>query len=463
MSEPTPGGAVWTRRAFLIACGTAVGATANLAARPNTARVVPGRVSPNERLNIACIGCGGMGEEDIGEYLDENIVALCDVDPARAQKAYRYLVDVPKFTDWRRMLDEAGAIEAVSIATPDHTHAVAAYAAMQRGKHVYVQKPMTQTIAEAQLLTDYAAETGLVTQMGNQGHSLDDTRELCEMVWSGAIGEVTEVHAWTYRPAGRWPQGIAARPAPTPAPETLDWDLWLSVAAPRPYSEAYAPRNWRGWYDFGAGALGDMACHVLDGAWWALRLDAAPRYSVEIVDATDRNAYSFPTSQVLRYRFPARAGMGPVDVYWYDGANLPPWPQGLPRTEELGDGGELGANDGAYFVGSEGLLTHGTYGNRPHLLPVSRMEGYTKPEPSLPRVHRQNHYKNWVAACKGAEEASSPFSYAGPFTVMVLLGAAAMRAGTPLTWNAERQQIEGDAALQVLASRTYREGWALPV
>jgi len=454
---------VLTRRAFLAAMTTTASGVALGQTRVNSARVIPGKHSPNEKLNIASIGVGGQGQSDVFGCRRENIVALCDVDAKQASRAFAYFKKLPKFKDYRKMLEQVKEIDAITVTTPDHTHAPAAYMAMKMGKHVYVQKPLTHTIAETHLLMKTAHETGVATQMGNQGHSLNGVRELCEMLWSDAIGPVREVHAWTFRPKGRWAQGIPKPLPPMDVPKTLAWDLWLGTAAKRPYNSGYCPHVWRGWYDFGDGALGDMACHVLDPAFMALKLNEAPAYSVEIVKQEGRNSCTYPTSEVLKYSFPARANMPPVDLYWYDGGQVPPWPKGIPKGQQLGDGTWGGDSDGSYFVGDKGIATTGTYGMRPRLMPDERMKDYKMPPPTLPRIHPPNHYYNWFDACKGGPPACSNFDYSGPLTIMIQLGCIAMRAGTKIAWDNKTQAITNlkDGAKWLTTS--YRKGWELPV
>jgi predicted dehydrogenase len=328
-----------TRRAFLSTATTTALVAGYASGNPlvNTARVIPRKLSPNERLNIASIGVGGMGHGDVMKCRSENIVALCDVDFKRAEETFYRLPKAKQYKDFRVMLEEMDKeIDAVTVSTPDHIHAPAAYLAMTMGKHVRVQKPMTQTIAEARLLAKTAKETGVVTAMGNQGHSGNGIREMCEIVWSGAIGQIRESHTWTDRPI--WPQGIANRPAAQPVPEHLDWDLWLGPAPWREYSAEYLPFNWRGWLDFGCGAIGDMACHIVDPVFWALKLYEAPSYTVEVVQQTGLTQETFPNSSIIKYEFPARGDMDPVTVYWYDGGLLPKRPEGVPENEKLGDG-----------------------------------------------------------------------------------------------------------------------------
>ena len=400
-----------TRRAFLAATTTSALAVISGCAttRVNGARVVPKRFSPNQQLNIAGIGAGGQAAGDIQRCMTENIVALADPDWGNCGPMFELLPDAKKFKDYRVMLEQMPEIDACIISTPDHTHAPAAYRAMKLGKHVYVQKPLTHTVAEARLLQRTAQEMGVVTQMGNQGHSGDGVRELCEMLWDGAIGGVTEAHTWTDRPI--WPQGFAAPLPGEPVPDTMDWDLWIGSARMRPYNPGYAPFKWRGWWEFGCGALGDMACHVMDPAWWALKLGEAGHYQVEVVMQEGMTAEGCPLRSTIKYDFPARAGMPPVTVYWYDGFwgegdekryNRPARPEGIPEEEDIGGNGSL-------FYGSDGILSSGTYGGNSRLLPVARMEDYTMPEPYLTRVPEGKHDPHWVRACKGLEDATSDF------------------------------------------------------
>ncbi len=398
----------------------------------------PGYQAPSDRLNVAGVGAGGRGQgvlqgvsgfnAETGESLD-NIVALCDVDDARAADSFNRYPDAKRYRDYRVMLDEmADSIDAVTVATPDHMHAVVAMAAMQLGKHVYVEKPLTHDIYEARALTEAARRYGVATQMGNQGNSGEGIRQVCEWIWAGTIGDVHEVHTWTNRPV--WPQGLR-RPAETPAvPETLDWDLWLGTAPKRPYHPAYLPFSWRGWWDFGTGALGDMACHIVDPVFKALRLghpssvEASASVFVENWRPLD-NMGSAPNSSVIRFEFPARNGMPPVDVTWWDGGLLPPRPEELKDGEVMGDGG-----GGCLFIGSKGKIMCETYGFNPTLLPTSLMVDFDPPSEQLARVtgDMAAHQRVWVEACKGGPTCSSNFDYAGPLTEMILIGNLALRS-----------------------------------
>jgi predicted dehydrogenase len=297
--------------------------------------IIPSHVlaqPPSEKLNVAAIGSGGMGSGNTNACAaaGANIVALCDVDWDRASGTFKRFPKAKAYKDFRKMLDNEKSIEAVIVATPDHFHTVAAMAAMRRGKHVYVQKPLTRLVSEARALTEAARKYKVVTQMGNQGHSGDGVRDICEWIWSGVIGEVTEVHAWTNRPV--WPQGIGRPQEVHDIPDTLDWDLWLGPAPERPYNKCYLPFNWRGWWDFGGGALADMACHVLDPVFWALKL----KYPTSVeASCTPVNDETFPLASIVHYEFPERGlGFPAVKVHWYDGGLKPERPAELESGQQ---------------------------------------------------------------------------------------------------------------------------------
>ena len=450
----------FSRRAFLAATTLSTLAGVTRAQSPNTARVVPRKLSPNEKLNVAGIGVGGKGMHDIMSYKRENIVALCDVDLDRAGEAFYRVADARQYRDYRKMFDEmADDIDMVTIATPDHTHAPAAYRAMKLGKHVYVEKPMTHTVAEARLLAETAREMKVATQMGNQGHSGDGVRDLAEMIWAGAIGEVREVHIWTDRPGGRWPHGSPKTPPPAePVPDKMDWDLWLGAAPLRDYNSLYAPFKWRGWWDFGCGGLGDMACHIMDPAFFALKLGEAKTFSVEPVKQEEANDQTYPSNAIIKYQFPARADMGPVDVYWYENGLKPARPEGIPEGQRLGDDA-----NGSLFVGADGWITAGEYGGEARLLPDVRMADYARPAKSLERVGGANHYRNFLEACKGGAPAVSNFDYAGPFTEMVLFGNIALRLNKRVEYDVNTMSVTNDPAAGVYLTKEYRKGWELPV
>lgn len=452
-----------SRRAFL-AVATTSAALSACTTRVNTAKVVPGKISPNEKLNIACIGICGMGGGNLRQCRDENIVALCDVDPVRAARVTKKYSDASFYVDYRKMFDkEDKNIDAVIIATPDHTHAVISMMAIERGKHLYCQKPLAHSIHEVRMVTEAARKAGIQTQMGNQGHSSEHIRLLKEWIEDGAIGKVREVHAWSDRPVGGQPYSdfpMMARPKDTPpVPEGLDWDLWIGPAKHRPYHPIYHPMTWRGFWDFGTGALGDMGCHILDPAFWVLNL----RHPTSVQATTthyeeDVSSETFPRASIVRYQFPARKGMPPVKLTWCDGRLKPPVP------EDFEPGRELGTN-GAILLGDKGTILHGSHGaGGMRLVPETAMQAYKRPAKSLPRVEKGQggHEKDWVRACKDGKTASSSFEYGGPLTEMVLLGVLAMRAkDQKLEWDGEAMRITNNEEANALINPPYREGWSL--
>lgn len=472
-----------------------------------------GYKSPNEKLNIASIGAGGKAENDIdGCKGTENIVALCDVDSKRAERKFKEFEKAPKYKDFRQMLDKEGKnIDACIVTIPDHMHATAAMHCMERGKHVYVQKPLTRTIAEAKMLQDAANKYKVATQMGNQGYSNEGTRQVAEMVWSGDIGNVSEVHAWTDRPI--WPQGLTQIPAATAVPDTLDWDLWLGIADPRPYTQGgegypekrfggnfYNPFNWRGFYDFGCGALGDMACHILGAPNLALRLGWPT--SVECISKEGTSPFMFPKKSVIRFDFPQRGNMPPVKIFWYDGLTAQPELAAVPKGEWLGDmpggrrfGGPAGAPgtpaprpvptgfvgnvfdyeayktarategirmpspDGSLFIGDKGMLTTGTYGEQTRLVPTEKMADYKFPAKSLTRS--PGHYQDWIRACKGGDPACSNFNVAAPFVSWMLLGVIALRVEGKLEWDGVKGQFTNNKEANQYLKPHVRKGWSI--
>lgn len=437
------------RRTFLT--GTAAAALAGCATPRPVSLKRMGYISPNEKLNIASIGAGGKASGDIDDCASENIVALCDPDVRRAGSTFAKYPNAKQYTDYRVMLEEYGDnIDAVIVSTPDHVHATASVMAMRMGKHIYVQKPLAHNVHECRVMQRIANEYNVATQMGNQGHSGEGVRKCCEMVWSGAIGDVREVHAWTNRPI--WPQGIAEPLPPQEVPESIDWDVWLGPAPYRPYNEGYAPFNWRGWYDFGVGALGDMACHILDPVNWAMQLTAP--VSVECIRQEGKNSQTYPNKSIIRFDFPQRGTMPPVSVYWYDGGLMPPRPEGVPEDNALADG-----DNGSLFIGDGGILTVGTYGGNPRLLPDSKMADYQFPEPLLTRA--PEHHRDWLRACKGGSPACSNFDYSAPFTEWILLGTIALRVEGKLYWDAEAMKFTNSNEANQYLTREYRKGWEL--
>jgi predicted dehydrogenase len=411
-----------------------------------------GYKSPNEKLNIAAIGAGGKGYTDILGCQTENIVAMADPDDKRAERTFKQFPDVTKYKDFRRMFDKQGReIDAVLVSTPDHMHATASMWAMSRGKHVYCQKPLTRTVWEAGELAKAAAKYKVATQMGNQGYSNEGARQCCEILWSGDIGAVTEVHAWTNRPLKYWPQGPDVVPKEAPVPATLDWDVWLGIASQRSYSPAYVPHNWRGFPDFGCGAIGDMACHILGTPNMALRLTAPT--SVECVKQEGKGQYTFPQKALIRFDFPARGPMPPVKVFWHDGMTAQPDLEGVPKGEMLGDKDI----NGSLFLGEKGMMTTGCYGERTRLVPAEKMKEYKLPPQLLTRS--PGHYRDWIRASKGGDPSCSNFSVAGPFVQWMLLGVIAMKFEGRLDWDARAMRFTNNNEANKFLRPTFRKGW----
>ncbi len=409
--------------------------------------------SPNEKLNIAAIGAGGKGYSDIMACREtENIVALADPDEKRAERTFQTFPNLPKYKDFRQMFDkQAREIDAVLVSCPDHMHGSAAMWAMTRGKHVYCQKPLTRTVWEAQELEKAARKYGVATQMGNQGYSNQGARECCEIVWAGDIGNVTEVHAWTNRPLKYWPQGPDVIPQEAAAPSTLDWNAWLGGAEMRPFSPAYVPHNWRGFPEYGCGAIGDMACHILGTPNMALRLTAP--VSVECVKQEGKSKYTFSQRNVIRFDFPARGAMPPVKIYWYDSMDAQPKIEGVPQGELLGDKDI----NGSVLIGDKGMVTTGCYGERTRLVPAEKMKDYKLPPQLLTRS--PGHYRDWIRAAKGGEPACSNFSVAAPFVQWMLLGVIAMKFEGKLEWDAAKGRFTNNAEANQYLRPKFRKGW----
>ncbi len=428
-------------------------ATAGIAAFTIVPRHVLGGVGstpPSEKLNIAGIGVGGRGEGDLHEVSSENIVALCDVDDRRAAGTYTRYPKAAKYRDFRRMLDkEDKNIDAVVVATPDHVHAVAAMAAIKRGKHVYCEKPPAHDIYEVRMLTEAAREAGVATQLGNQGQASESTRLVCELIRDGAIGDVMEVHSWCNRPIS--PRGLDRPKETPPVPEGLDWDLWLGPSPYRPYHPWYLPFSWRGWWDFGTGVLGDIGCHQFVPIFRALKLG----YPVSVeASSSGVNDETAPLASIIRYEFPARQGMGALKLTWYDGGLMP------ARPAELEDGRRFGNADDNLYVGTRGKIL----GHR--LLPETRMKEYGTPPRVLPRS--AGHHKEWLEACKGGKPAGSNFDLSGPMAEVVLLGVVAVRMsrklyeqGLKLYYDGPNMRITNLPEANKYIRRDYRRGWSL--
>ena len=401
----------------------------------------------NEKLNIALIGAGGKGHANLGGVSGENIVALCDVDSRRAADAFKAYPDVPKFTDYRRMLDKMHKeIDAVVVSTPDHTHAAASIRAMKMGKHVYCEKPLTHTIYEARLMKETARKHKVATQMGNQGTAGNGLREAVEVIRAGCIGQVREVHIWSNRPV--WPQGINRPTEVQEIPKELAWDLWLGPAPTRGYNAAYLPFVWRGWKAFGTGAIGDMGCHTMNLTYMALQLNNPISVEAETFEGTDE---SYPKRSIVRYVFPARGNMPPCKLTWYDGGLKPP-AYVLPGRDMPGSGCVMISDKGILFSPDD-------YGWTYELIPEENFADMKKPEPTLPRS--PGHYLEWIAACKGGQPAMSNFDYASGLTEMALLGNLAVLVGEPIYWDAERMRAINCPKADYFVNTPYRKGWTL--
>ncbi len=416
-----------SRRSFL---GTAAASAIGFTILPSGVIAGLGHKAPSDKLNIAGIGVGGKGYTNLRNMETENIVALCDVDWNYAGKnSFSRWTRAKLYKDYRDMFEQQKDIDAVMIATPDHSHALPALMAIRDGKHVFLQKPLTHSVYESRILKETANRYQVATQMGNQGNSDEGIRLICEWIWAGVIGEVTHVDTWTNRPI--WPQGLTAPEKGKRVPKDLDWDLFIGTAKWREYNPIYHPWNWRGWWDFGTGALGDMGCHILDPVFKALMLEYPT--SVE-ASSTPFNNDSPPNAEIVKYEFPRRdnlpkVGMPEVTVNWYDGGLMPPRPEELRNDEQMGDNG-----GGCIFYGTKGKIMCGTYAKNPTLLPTSEMDHFEQPEKKIRRISNAmegGHEQDWIRACKEDKdarlEASSNFNYSSPLNEMVVMGVLAVR------------------------------------
>jgi predicted dehydrogenase len=428
---------------------SAAGAAAAFTIVPRHVLGGPQHTPPSEKLNIAAIAAGGQGIRDVGNLSKENIVALCDVDLKAAAKTLQEYPKAKKYADFRKMLEKQKDIEAVTIATPDHTHAIPAMMALKMGKHVYLQKPLTHSIHEARELTKAARKAKVATQMGIQHHAGIGMRRAVDFIKAGVIGQLRQVHIWTVRPAVLWAQGVKRPKGTPPIPATLDWDLWVGPAPYRPYHPAYVPFKWRGYWDFGTGAFGNMGCHIMDLAFWALDLG---RRQVSVEARTTRfNDETFPAASIIRYDFAALAGSSPVTVTWYDGGLLPWRPPELEQERRL-------PGHGGIYVGDKGTIMV-PLGDGPRLIPESRMKGFTPPPPKIP--NSPGIYQEWVDACKGGPKPLANFDYSGPMTELVLLGNVAIRAKTRIEWDAAAMKVTNLPEANEYLHRQYRKGWTL--
>ena len=461
----------FSRREFIRAAGKTAGSVAAFTIVPRYVLGGTGHTPPSERLNIGIIGTGNQGTSDMKMLMANDnvrIVAICDVckktdyvragsNAIRGREITKKTVDdfyaekspaktysgCDSYIDFRRLLERKD-IDAVVVATPDHTHAVITMAAMKNGKHVYCEKPLTHTVAEARKITEAARKYNVVTQMGTQLHGENHLKLLVEMLKSGVIGDVSEVHVWIGRTWG----GKTRPKEKMPVPKGMDWDLWLGPAPYRPYHSEYTPWLWRNWRDFGTGVIGDFGCHIIDPAFWGL--DLGNKFAVEAV-STSYNNESYPLTSTVKYEFPARGNLGSLKLTWHDNGMKP------FRPDELEDNRNMPVN-GSIYVGDKGKLFV-PYGSAPRLIPESKMKGFTPPEPFLPRG--LNHYQDWVRGCLGGPKPLSNFDYAGPLTEMVLLGNVAVLAGRKLEWDGSQTKVTNYPEANKFLQREYRTGWTL--
>jgi predicted dehydrogenase len=443
-----------SRRRFIV--GSAAAAAGALAASAFGQEKAADRISPRiDKINIGVVGAGGRGTEDISGCEGQNFIALCDVDDERAAGSFKKFPNAKRYKDWRKMLEAEKNLEAVIVATPDHNHAIVSIHAMKLGKHVYCEKPLTRTIYEARQMAKVAAEMKVQTQMGTQGHAFEGSRQAVEVIRSGAIGDVTEVHVWSDRPGSWWQQGIDRPTDEQAIPATLDWDTWLGPAPQRPYNKAYVPFTWRGFWDFGTGAIGDMGIHNFDTAFWALEL--GPPTSVEVKDAQGVNNETGPKWCIIEINFPARGAKPPVKLTWYDGLKKPP-------TDLFQ--GEKRPTNGSLIVGSKGTLFTRTWHGGGEadddfyvLLPRREFEGYKPPPQILPRA--KSHHKEWLAAIRGVGAPLSNFGYAAVLTESLLLGNVALRCGKKLEWDAPNMRAINIPQADQFIRPQFRAGWSL--
>jgi hypothetical protein len=503
------GGHGLTRREFLVGGGLIA---AGLTIVPGCVLAGQGRTPPSEKVNVACIGVGSQGLRVMLSFLrqpDVHVVSVCDVnressdypqwgatefrDAVRnllgtsddwdwlstqqevqltrtmkvtggtaGREPCRKIVDATyagrktsgqyrgctAYADFRELLDKEKDADAVVVCTGDHWHALVSVAAMKKGKHVYCQKPMTRTVYEARRVAEVARETGVATQVAVGNQASEATRVLCEWVWGGAIGPVRQVLNWSSRPF--WPQGVERPQERPPVPDGLDWDLWLGPAPERPYHRIYHPFNWRGWHDFGCGAIGDMGCYSFDTIFRVLKLEAPTTIEAS---SSETFAETYPKASVIQFTFPARDTLPPVGVTWYDGGLRP------PRPEELDENRKLPA-EGLLFIGDQGAILCGFTGDNPTLIPESRRKAYEPPPKTLPRSI--GHDREWIEACKGSRNApGASFGFSGLVTETILLGNVALRTGERLVWDRASLKAANAPAAQPHIRPEYRPGWTL--
>ncbi len=442
-----------TRRQFVRAAGTAV---AGFMVVPRHVVAASGQTPPSERLNLAAIGIGGQGASDLDALAPgNNVVALCDVDERRAGGTFKKFSEAKRYRDFRKMFDEMEKrIDGVLVATPDHFHAVAAMAAIKRGKHVYCEKPLAHSIHEVRALMKAAKDHKVVSQLGNQGHSYNSIRDFCEWIWDGAIGNVHTIHAGC-RAVNSGIDQLPHLSEHHDIPDTLDWNQWLGPAQDRLYHPAYLPGSWRSWVPFGNGTVGDWTCHVVDPVFWALDLGAPTTIKAQVKNYDPKTqADAFPKGEIITYQFPAKGNRGPVTLHWYSGLER------IPRPPEL-ESDEKDVDTGAVVMGEKGTIVYGSHGaGQVRLIPQSKMDSYQKPAKTIPRV--KNHHWDWLDAIKTGRKAGSDFSYGGPLTEIALLGVIAIKMpGTKLEWDSRKARFINCSEANDLVNPAYRKGWKL--
>ena len=443
-----------SRRKFLAGAASAAAAFVIV---PRHVLGGPAARAPSDKLNIAGIGVGGQGHGDISNVSGgNNIVALCDVDQHRAEGSFKKFPEAKQFRDFRRMFDEMEKdIDAVVVATPDHFHAVAAMAAIKRGKHVYCEKPLAHSVFEVRALMKAAQQYKVVTQLGNQGHSFESCRILCEWIWDGAIGNVHTIHCG----CAAVNSAIDALPRlkeKHDVPPTLDWDLWLGPALDRPYHPAYLPGAWRGWVPFGNGTIGDWTCHVVDPVFWALDLGAPRTIQARVKDYDPKTqGDAFPKGEVITFEFPAKGKRGPVTLHWYSGTEKIPRPEVLEPDRKPVD-------TGAVVIGDKGTITYGSHGaGGVRIIPEEKMKAYKRPDKTIPRA--KGHHQDWLDAIRQGRKAGSDFAaYGGPLTEIAMLGVIAIKLpGTKLQWDARNSRFTNSREANQFINPPYRKGWTL--
>jgi hypothetical protein len=474
MSKFDPVRNSFTRRQFLRYSALAAAGAATLT---SYSQPRPRRLGAGDKLRLACVGAGGKGESDVQDCGGEEIVALCDVDEGMAGKSRQSFPNAKFYFDWREMLEKEGKnIDAVTVSTPDHLHALVASAAIKMGKHVYCQKPLTQTVYEARHLRQLAKEYGVVTQMGNQGSSEDGLRRAVEVVQAGIIGPVKQIHVWTNRPI--WPQGLRRPPGEDPLPPNFKWDLWLGPAPARPYKhDVYNPFKWRGWFEFGTGALGDMACHTANLPFRAAKL-GYPRL-VELVGHSELNPDTYPKTAKIRFVFPPREGLPETEFFWYDGnpedQSVKPLRPPQEITANIKELMEKVPDSGCLLVGEKGeIFSPDDYGSRFFLklngekdLVNGTVHQAAKAVPvTLPRNPHQGdtdlrQHLEWIAACKGGPTPFSNFDIAAYLTEIILLGCVALRVGKKLEWDGPNMRAVNAPEAAQFVKRHYRSGFEL--